>query len=260
MRQMSTTFRSLSVAARGLRAHRAIARAVLSSALLSSALLSTGCIIVRGNGNVVTEEVPVDGAIAHIVNSTSIDMNLTGGDEDTVQIECDENLLDYVDVSVIDGAIDVQERSPATVAFSGPCRVHVTASALRIVQARGSGDVTARGSFDALEEIATSGSSDIDIAGIDAEALRLSTSGSGNITAAGTAESATITVSGSGDVHAAELRLADVEVHSTGSGNVQCHASDTAALTLTGSGDVTLSGGAEITAQTTTGSGEVHTR
>ncbi len=99
------------------------------------------------------------------------------------------------------------------------------------------------------------GSSDLLARGLNLSELQLDSSGSGEVRLAGTARLAAMRLTGSGDVHASDLAVEQLTLRSAGSGDAWV---DARALTLSldGSGDVRCKGRPALTRQGQ-GSGDV---
>lgn len=235
------------------------ARQVAAMSLVATAaVVATGCVIVTGNGVSKTEPVELSEPVTQLVNYSSLDVEVKGGDTDTAHIVCDETLLPYVDVVVNGASIDVRSENPeAVVVFGDSCKVELTLSAVSQLQNNGSGRLIASGTFDALTSTVNIGSGKMDVKGIDTETLEVSSMGSGSLTLAGAATAVTIQSMGSGRVNAQDLVAETIKVDNDGSGNVRCHATESAELTLSGSGNISLTGGAEVTKEKRTGSGSI---
>ena len=163
------------------------------------------------------------------------------GEQQSVEVEVDDNLVDVITTEVSDGELTIS--SNESYSTSSGITVRITIPQLESVQVAGSGNVTASG----LAESSFSGI----------------VSGSGDVVVTGTATSVTTHVTGSGDIDLSDLRAETVTAEVTGSGDIDVTASQTVAATVTGSGDITYSGhsGGEPTVTSTiNGSGDVEKR
>lgn len=92
------------------------------------------------------------------------------------------------------------------------------------------------------ESVAMTGTGDLKATGLAGRKLEMEISGSGSMTMAGQVDKVAVEVSGSGDIDAAALRSRDLTVDVSGSGTVAAHASASAKIDLSGSGDITVAG------------------
>jgi len=232
---------------------------------LSFAAVGSACTyeVIEGSGESATEvrEVP---SFKAITNASLLDVELTVGVEQTVEITCDDNLLDYLRSKVEEGELKLYqpqvidepnhfvELEPHT-----DCRAVITTPMLIEARNTGSGELVAAGELDALTEIEATGSGDASLADIDVTKLQVEVSGSGDVTLAGQATLLELNVSGSGRCKAKELAVHDATVEVSGSGDVQIAASGDLDVTISGSGDVYVYGRPDSLHVSTPGSGHV---
>ncbi len=186
------------------------------------------------------------------------------GETHVVEIEADEEILEFIETVVEDGRLRVrstQETSWLSWLWGGNERevtadVYVTMPSLDGVSVAGSGDVIVQDTFtsDRLS-VAIAGSGDIDMP-LQASTVSASIAGSGSISLRGTAERLSANIAGSGDVQAGDLQVERAEVQIAGSGDCYVHARDQLSASIMGSGDVIYAGSPEIE-RGILGSGEV---
>ena len=80
-----------------------------------------------------------------------------------------------------------------------------------------------------------------------ASLVSLAIAGSGDISATGRCGAGTAKIAGSGDMKLDGLKCATLSASIAGSGNIRVVATQTANLSMIGSGDITLTGGARCT-------------
>ena len=211
---------------------------------------------VTGSGTIISEErkVPVFNQISLKGSGKVI---LTRGENQTVRVNTDDNILPHIQTEVENGKLVIfHERKnlrPTVLKF------HITVANLEGVSISGSGDINGNDKFNSDRFYSdVDGSGDIAIK-VSANRLESSISGSGSIYLAGSTNSYDATITGSGDVDAFELRARDLSVVITGSGNCRISVADKLRVKITGSGDVLYKGYPEID-QTITGSGSVKDR
>lgn len=108
-----------------------------------------------------------------------------------------------------------------------------------------------------VPQVKVKGSADVFLAGVDQDVLRLAVEGSGDIDAEGKARSLEVMIAGSGDVDASDLIASDVEIRVAGSGDVGAHATESASVSIAGSGDVVIRGNPAKRSQSVAGSGRI---
>ncbi len=192
---------------------------------------------VRGSGVAATEgrDVP-EFARVKVVGST--DVSVVVGDEQTVHVSADDNLLPVIKTEVIDGELVVS--SDESYFTSIGVTVNVTVTALEGVSVTGSGDVV--------------------VVGVDAEAFDVRITGSGDVQVSGKAEQLTVTVAGSGDAALFGLISREAVVTVDGSGDVEVHATWSFDGEVRGSGDITYAGNPPTVGESTSGSGDIEPR
>jgi hypothetical protein len=235
----------------------------------------SGCRIVEGSGVSAEETRQVD-SFAGVANATQVKVSVVPGDDASVVVRCDDNLLDLVETRVDGDWLEIRTPNNTSIHPHTSCGVDITARALRGLESSGSGDTIAEGEWRDLEDVSSSGSgelraigwlpalSSIDssgsggviVDGIESGDVWIDNSGSGGIEAIGTAHRVSIDSSGSGGIDAMGVDAIDGEVDSSGSGNVRLTATGHVTVDLSGSGNVVVAGGASTDVDDS-GSGEV---
>ncbi|NBB87942.1 MAG: hypothetical protein GVY12_17210 [Bacteroidetes bacterium] len=189
---------------------------------------------------------------------------ISEGETQAVEIEADEEILEYIETVVVDGRLRVrstQETSWLSWLWggnerTGTAEVYVTMPSLDGVSVAGSGDVIVQDTFtsDRLS-VAIAGSGDIDMP-LQASTVSARIAGSGSIRLRGTADRLSANIAGSGDVQAGDLQVERAEVQIAGSGDCYVNARERLSASIMGSGDVIYAGNPEIE-RGILGSGEV---
>jgi putative autotransporter adhesin-like protein len=206
-----------------------------------------------------------------------IDVDVTVGAAERVDVRCDENLLQHIHTEVAGGLLKIRTDNMIMGDSHVPCAVHVSLPAIRSVAASGSGDVQVHGSSEGLDtidtsgsgnvtvedarvdelHITTSGSGDVKVVRITTNTLSAEASGSGNVSLSGAAARATFLCSGSGDIRARKLATWDADASSSGSCDITLAASRSLAADVSGSGDVRVAGRPPEHRESKSGSGSI---
>jgi mannose-6-phosphate isomerase-like protein (cupin superfamily) len=101
------------------------------------------------------------------------------------------------------------------------------------------------------------GSGDVEVNGGASEKVAVEVVGSGQMTVVGSTEKFKVEQTGSGDLNARHLAAREVDVELMGSGTSIVQAREVAAISLRGSGDVTVHGAPSQRSVSRTGSGDV---
>ena len=216
----------------------------------------TGCAVVQGDGEIVTDVRDV-GAFRAVELSGALDASVAGGEKtQRVEITCDANLLPFLVTEVQGATLHIHEANNVILRPTGTCSARILAESVDHLHTSGSGAIYAVNVAD-LNEASTSGSGPISVSGIDSGALDLSTSGSGEITAAGETGLLRATTSGSGEIDARELQADAAVVRSSGSGDVSVRTDGTVTASTSGSGDIHIYGDPTSVDRSSSGSGEI---
>jgi len=247
---------------------------ILAMTTLAACSLFGDCI--DGNGDVQTEErtaVP----FTAIANEASFDVNYIQGDDFSITVEAESNVLPYIETKVRAGALEIGTiRGTHCLNYTRHPVITVTAPVIseivnsgsgdfiagplsggdvRIVNS-GSGDITT-GTISGNEiSIVMSGSGDVLTDDIDATSFKATLSGSGDLTAAGEATTSRYVVSGSGSVFSRNFASNSATVTTSGSGSVYLTVQSQLDAVISGSGNIYLAGDADVNL-TRTGSGRV---
>jgi len=192
--------------------------------------------------------------------SISADVYLTQGNEYSVNIEADKDILDKIETEVEGGILKISTVRGFSIGWNNAkIKIHVTMPEIQKLSIAGSGDIKAVTSITANNlSTSISGSGDISIPDLSVKTLTANISGSGdiNILGKGTAKDASIKVTGSGDITLKGIEFKDGEVTITGSGNAYLVVTENLNARVVGSGDIVYSGNPLIDAKVT-GSGRI---
>ncbi|TFU03240.1 hypothetical protein EUV02_08590 [Polymorphobacter arshaanensis] len=156
--------------------------------------------------------------------------------------------LDRLVVSDEGGILDVAPQLRGGLsAGAARVRLRITVPMINHVALRGAGAVSINRVAAPGFTAALAGPGRIDIAAIDVQAASFTTAGSGSIVAAGRCRDAKAASTGSGDIDIARLRCATLVAETAGSGDIRGFATTSAKVTITGGGNVGVSGGARCT-------------
>lgn len=204
----------------------------------------------------------------NVLGSTDVEYRQGSGSGTKVSIYGSDNLVDLVEVSAVNGVLQVSLKKGAKI-LSGERRLKVIASspALNKVDINGSADVYLKGMIKGANlnmNIAGSGdieaenlqytgisctvkgSGDIDLKNVKATNVNVAVHGSGDVGIKGSTRQATFTVKGSGDIKADKLTADKVTATVDGSGDIDCYASKQLDAKVAGSGDIEYKGSPSV--------------
>lgn len=211
---------------------------------------------VRGNGELATDQRSV-GSFNEVKSFGSFDIEVFTGNENTVKVEADENLLPYIETFIDGSTLKIETKSGYNLRPRVHIRVMVTAPNYTSIATNGSGNVNGQNKIVSSGDLdlKVNGSGNIDLE-VEAESVNSQISGSGNISLRGTAKKAENSIHGSGNIRAGSLQTEDSKVEIAGSGDVQVFATSSLDVNIMGSGGVSYKGPASVNSHIA-GSGSV---
>lgn len=157
------------------------------------------------------------------------------GEEQSVTVSTDDNLLDCVETEVSDGEFSVSFSKP--VSHSSSFRVDLVLKELRRLRVFGASKVF-------LENMQT-------------EQLSLRVSGAAEVKGSGNVHTFKLRISGAGKASAGDLVSQVAEVRISGAGSARIHAEEKLSVKISGAGRVTCSGNPETVEKHISGAGRV---
>lgn len=224
-----------------------------TTAILFSIILFSACMHAQPK----KETRKLDG-FTSIDLSIAAEVQITQGQNYSVEIEADPKDLKNIDSKVVDSKLKFD--SNCNFCSFKDVKIYITLPKLTGIEIGGSGDITASNDFttEALE-IEISGSGSIQFQKLDAVKLDIDISGSGKITASGNTkpgDKLDIETSGSGTVYLENCPFNSVESDISGSGKVKVNALKNLKSDVSGSGSVYYKGNPIIDSEVS-GSGKI---
>lgn len=213
---------------------------------------------VRGNGEMTTKNRTVSD-YDKVGLTGSMDVQLVAGQEGSLKIEAEENLMEYIETESKGGRLEISVKKGYNIQPSRNNKIVVTVPFRDLdgVYLTGSGDIT---SSDVIKsenfETKITGSGDVKLM-VNAKNARASVTGSGDMALRGTAQDFNCKVTGSGDISASDFKCERVDATVTGSGDISVYASEELRASTPGSGDIRYSGNPKKEDFKTFGSGSV---
>lgn len=177
--------------------------------------------VLHGSGVEGTEVRKLSGATQVILEGAG-DVVLKQGDQESITITTDQNLLSYVDTEVEGTVLRLGFRRGMSYQSSLGIRMEVTLKDLRNVSLTGTGNI--RGT------------------GLQLESLLVRLEGTGDVALGGTADSMEVRLSGTGSVRALGMSAARVDVDLAGVGNAEVWARESLVARLSGVGNILYGG------------------
>jgi hypothetical protein len=223
-----------------------LALMVVIAASLACDVPFIGIRTIKGSGNVVTEERDVSG-FDRVALSGFGEVIITQGDEESLTVETDDNLMRYIE-TVVRGVTlelgftddDILLRPSKSIIF------RLSVIELTALDSSGAGLFE----IDELDadrlEVTLSGAGDIRIDSLTATDLVVTVSGAGNIKLAGQVKTQEVNLNGLGNYVAPDLESQAATVRISGAGSASIWALDTLDVTISGAGNVDYYGSPEV--------------
>ncbi len=232
----------------------AISLAILSVTALSQAQFHS----VRGNHKVVTEERKA-GNFTGIKVSSGIDVILKQGNNESVSVEADENLQEYIMTEIKGDVLNVYVDN-INIRDAERMRAYVTMKEINSVRTTSAGDVVGETPIKTEKlELSASSAGNIKLE-VTAKHIDVDISSSGDITVSGKADFLECDLSSAGDLNAFDLeaREADISVSSAGDADVTVTEKITARASS--AGDINYRGNPKFIDAHSSSAGGIHRR
>lgn len=217
---------------------------VLSSAACSVTNFSTRSI--RGNGEVVEESRQV-GRFDEVRLSGIGTLYIEFGDEESLVIEAEENLMRYIETDVSGQKLVIGLEEHLSFNPTEDINYYLTVVELEGVEISGLGSVYLPEFETDSFDIHISGAGDVSIDALYADRLDAQLSGLGNVDIdGGEVDSQYVKISGSGAYSARRMQSNTADVHVSGLGSATVTVEDYLDARISGAGDINYYGGPEI--------------
>ena len=232
--------------------------------ILSICLLIVSCIngqsyrTVRGDGNVVKRDRSVsyfDGVRV----STGIDVYLTQGEKESITVEADENLQEYILTEVRDNVLVIRFDN-VNVREAETKRVHVTIKDVKSLKTTSAGDIICKTPIKADDlELDASSAGDISME-LYAKNVVVDISSSGNIKLWGEADNLDASLSSAGDLEAYDFKVKEAKVGVSSAGDARINVTEKLVARASSAGDVTYRGNPKSIDAHSSSAGGIHSR
>lgn len=212
---------------------------------------------VTGSGKVVTKERKTD-SFTGLKVSSGIDVYLKQGNNETVSVEADENLHEYILTEVRGGVLNVY--SEYNIRGAERKRVYVTMKEVIAVKTTSAGDVLGETPIisDRLE-LSASSAGDIKLE-VHAKNTNIDISSSGNITISGDTDMLRADLSSAGDLNAFDLKAREADVSVSSAGDADVSVSERITARASSAGDINYRGDPKYVDAHSSSAGGIHKR
>lgn len=212
---------------------------------------------VEGHGRVITRDRKTD-SFTGIKVSSGIDVYLKQGNDESVSVEADENLHEYILTEVRGGVLNVY--SEYNIRSAERKRVYVTIKEVKSVRTTSAGDVIGESPINSDRlELSASSAGDIKL-DVTAKIIDVDISSSGDISLTGETDRLRADLSSAGDLKAYDLiaREADISVSSAGDADV--NVSERITARASSAGDINYKGDPKYVDAHSSSAGGIHRR
>lgn len=212
---------------------------------------------VEGHGHVVTKERKTD-SFTGLKVSSGIDVYLKQGNNETVTVEADENLHEYILTEVRGGVLNVY--SEYNIRSADKKRVYVTMKEVNSIKTTSAGDVYGESPINSDElELSASSAGNIKLE-VTAKKVDLDISSSGDITLTGETDKLRANLSSAGDLNAYDLKSREADISVSSAGDAEVNVSERITARASSAGDVNYRGDPKYVDAHSSSAGGIHKR
>jgi hypothetical protein len=212
---------------------------------------------VHGNHNVTRSERKV-GSFTGIKASSGVDVYLKQGDGQTVTVEADENLHEYIITEVKGGVLHVY--TEANIRDAEKERVYVTMNEINSVATSSAGDIIGESPVRSERlELGASSAGDIKLE-IYAKDVEVDISSSGDMTLSGETDNLRADLSSAGDLNAYDLKAREADISVSSAGDADINVSEKIRARASSAGDINYKGDPKYVDVHTSSAGGIHKR
>ena len=196
---------------------------------------------VEGNGEVIKQDRSVK-PFTKLEVAGIFDVIITQGSKETVTVETDENLQDFVVVENDGNKLTLSSNHDVKIKKATKMIVHVTITNISDLTVAGIGDVSSKGTIkldDFTVEIAGVGDATLDLS---CESLNLNHSGVGDVNLNGNASTAYFEYQGVGEIFCYDFTVRELAIMHSGVGTAEVFVTEKLIVESTGVGSVFYKG------------------
>lgn len=236
---------------------------VIASLITASCTLTGGRGLgggVPGSGKIQTESRDTGPFKAVSLEYPGAEILIRQGEEETVQIEADDNLLPQLSTEVLSGKLTIKNLKTnwkASVHPSKPVKIAITVRDLNEIELPTPvGTLEVNGLQASTLKLLLSGGAQVKLNEIQVGLLDAVLSGAGDIQVSGTADEVKLVLSGLGNINAANLKSNKATVELSGMGDATVRVQEELTATITGAGSIQYYGNPQVE-QNVNGAGSV---
>ena len=187
----------------------------------------------------------------------SFNVELVSGNEGTITIKGDENIISHIVTEVIGSELKVYFEKNRSYNYKEDITITIPFEEISEISFAGSGNMITKNAINATDfEAKMAGSGDCALE-INAKNIVAKIAGSGNLKLSGTAENVEAKTAGSGDLNCTKLVSQNADVAVAGSGSLEVNCTNNLIAKVTGSGNIQYKGNPKIIDSNVAGSGDI---
>jgi hypothetical protein len=212
----------------------------------------------KGNYRIVNETIAIDDYESIALNlPAEVIYRQISQEKPFLQISIDENLLQFLDISVLNGRLMLRQKENTHLQASHFV-IYTNSRNLSQVSIGGSGNLVLEKAVNARNmEIAIAGSGNLKTDSLYCESLDVKIAGSGSVRLNGAATHAQYAVAGSGDIQAYDYLVENLDCRISGSGDIRAYVDKKLKARIAGSGNIHYKGSPETVDKQVAGSGNI---
>jgi Putative auto-transporter adhesin, head GIN domain len=212
---------------------------------------------VEGHGKVVSEERKT-GSFTGLKVSSGIDVYLKQGEKESVTVEADENLHEYILTEVRGGVLNVY--TEYNIRSADRKRVYVTMNEINSVKTTSAGDVYGESPINTDRlDLSASSAGDIKLE-VKTKNIDIDISSSGDISLTGETDMLRADLSSAGNLNAYDLKSREADVSVSSAGDADINVSERLTARASSAGDVNYKGDPKFVDAHSSSAGGVHKR
>jgi hypothetical protein len=210
---------------------------------------------VRGDGDVVKKERTAS-SFNGLRVSTGIDVYLKQADKESIAVEADENLHEYILTEVKDGVLHVY--TDANIREAKMKRVYVTMKDITSLRTSSAGDIIGETPVKVTDiEISASSAGNIRLE-VYARTIEVNISSSGDVSLSGESGTLKADLSSAGDLEAYNLKVNEADVSASSAGDARINVSQKITARASSAGDISFQGDPKYVDAHSSSAGGIH--
>lgn len=210
---------------------------------------------VYGNNHVV-KKTREAGQFNGLRVSSGIDVYLQQNDNESIAVEADENLHEYIETEIRDGILHIY--TEANIREAEMKRVYVTMKEVRSLKTSSAGDIIGETPIKTDKiELSASSAGNIKLE-VYAKEIEADISSSGDITLSGEADNLDASLSSAGDLNAYGLEVREADISASSAGDADISVSERLQARASSAGDINYRGNPKYIDAHSSSAGGIH--